>query len=558
MAPLTRRELLRAAAAAALLPPLVACDSDPAPGAGGAGEAPLQFTHGVASGDPLPDAVMLWTRAVPEEVARQRASLRWIVARDTALRDVVLSGDAQTDAARDFTVKVDAIGLEAGTTYYYAFESAGTRSPIGRTRTAPLGPTARLRFAVVTCGDYTRGLFHAYARVAERADLDVVIHLGDYIYETDRQDRVRPHQPPVELRRVDEYRGRYASYRLDPALQALHRQHPMIWVWDDHETCNGTWMNGAGPSNHNDAEDGPFAERKAAALQAALEWLPIRSPDPSNLERIYRGFEFGDLVNLTMIDTRRIGREQPLEPNGVFGPLGLPAFTQTGGFADPARQILGADQEAWLIDRLRRSQARWTLIGNQVVFSQLKVLGLPEATRLSLFVNPDQWDGYAAARDRLLDAIDGEVENLVVLTGDVHAAFAMDVSRDPNNPLVYNPLTGGGTVGVEFVTPSISSAGDPKAPDGADELLEQLVLGSPQLVRTLNPHIKLLDSRNGYLLLDVTPERVQGDFWFVPFVEQPTDEQVFGGAFATASGESRLRPVNAPTEPRADAPAFAP
>ena len=150
-----------------------------------------------------------------------------------------------------------------------------------------------------------------------------------------------------------------------------------------------------------------------------------------------------------MIDTRRIGREEPLEPNGVFGPLGLPAFTQTGRFADPARQILGAEQEAWLIQRLQASTARWKLLGNQVVFSQLKLLGLPEATGLSLFVNPDQWDGYAAARERLFEAIDGQVSNLVVLTGDVHAAFAMDVSRDPNNPLVYNPLTGSGAVALD-------------------------------------------------------------------------------------------------------------
>lgn len=550
MAPLTRRELLRAAAAMAALPALAACDDG---SSDGDASVPATFPQGVASGDPLSDAVILWTRAVPEDAAQTRVPLQWVVARDAALRDIVASGSAMAPAEQDYTLKLDVQGLAPGTTYYYAFLAAATRSPVGRTRTAPIGATERLRLAVVTCGDYTRGLFHAYARIAERADLDAVIHLGDYIYETDRQDRVRPHLPPVKLTQLDHYRGRYASYRLDPDLQELHRQHPVIWVWDDHETCDGTWMDGADPNDHIEAEDGPFSARKAAALQAALEWLPIRMPDPANPERIYRGFEFGDLVDLAMIDTRRIGREEPLEPNGVFGPLGLPAFTQTGGFADPARQILGAEQEAWLIQRLQASTARWKLLGNQVVFSQLKLLGLPEATGLSLFVNPDQWDGYAAARERLFDAIDGQVSNLVVLTGDVHAAFAMDVSRDPNNPLVYNPLTGSGAVAVEFVTPSISSAGDPSAPDGADELLEQLVLGSPELVRTINPHIKLLDSRNGYLLLDVTRERLQGEFWFVPFVEQATDEQVFGGAFATLDGESRLRAVDVPSAEREDA-----
>ena len=338
------------------------------------------FRHGVASGDPLADAAILWTR-VTVQAASQPA--QWAVFADEALTVPVTGGEALATAATDYTVKVDATGLAAGTTYYFRFSTAGVDSPVGRFKTLPIGTTERVRLGVATCGDYSRGLWNAYARLAE-ADVDAVLHLGDYIYETDR-NAVRVHQPAVDVVTVDEYRARYSSYRLEPELQAVHAAHAMIWVWDDHETVDGTWREGADPNDHDPAIHGPIEIRQANALQAALEWLPIRLPDPSTPERIYRRFQFGNLVDLFMLDTRRIGRDEVLEGN-VEGDF----FRLEGAFVDPNRQILGAEQEAWLINGLANSSARWCVLGNQVVMAPLKIVGAPDATGQSVYANPDQ------------------------------------------------------------------------------------------------------------------------------------------------------------------------
>ena len=541
--PLTRRRFVHSVGALAAAPLLPGCEDSPRSDDASTAPQPqpetAAFAHGVASGDPLPDAVMLWTRVtVPAGTAR--FAVRWIIAHDEGLADVVATGSAGTGAEHDYTVKVDASGLGPGTAYWYGFEVAtagGTmRSPLGRTRTAPAmdaDPDA-LRFAVVTCADYTRGLYNAYARVAELDDITAVIHLGDYIYENDRQNRVRPHDPPVELRVLSDYRRRYASYRETPELQAVHARHPMIWVWDDHETCDGTWREGADPSNHDEAEDGPFADRKAAALQAALEWMPIRSPDPDVPERIYRSFRFGRLADLAMLDTRRIGRDRQVEPN--LGPL----FTQTGDFADPERHILGVTQEQWLSDHFANGASTWRLIGNQVVFSPLLAAGTPDALNLSLYANPDQWDGYAPARERVLAMMEGH-DNVVVLTGDVHASMAFDIAADPVNPLVYDGLSGRGSHGVEFVTPSISSGGEAEEqPDGLDEWLERLLIGNAGVLRLTNPHLKLFEAVGcGYMTLDVRREALRAEYWLVPTVMEETAEQTLRFAFDVAAGVPR-------------------
>ena len=534
IADISRRRLLQGAGAAGLaahpLGKAAVALARPRPPSGAS-----VFRHGVASGDPLADRVILWTRV---SGAPAETTVKWAVATDPDMRRVVLNGSTTALPERDHTVKVDAGGLQPGRPYWFRFEARGARSPIGRTRTAPDGATDALRLVVATCGDWSRGLFNAYGRIAERDDVDAVVHLGDYIYETGaRDDRVRQHVPANELRTLADYRARYASYRTDPRLAAMHARHPVIWVWDDHETVDGTWKDGADPENHDPAEDGPFAARKAVALQAALEWLPIRSPDPAQPERIHRSFAFGDLVDLVMLDTRRIGRDR----QGT-GTVQGGFFTQTGPFADPARHILGAEQEAWLAQELATSTAAWRLLGNQVVFSPLKVAGAPEAAGGGVYANPDQWDGYAPARRRVLDALrrDG-VEDLVVLTGDVHASMAFEVTDDPNNPAVYDPVTGGDTYGVELVAPSISSAGDPQEPEDVEGLVEQLALGNPDALRVPNPHLKYVEaSRNGYLLVDVDRSRLRAEFWHVPTVTRETDEEELAQAFTVPRGSGRL------------------
>lgn len=546
MPPIDRRDFLKGAAASAALglaacgdsglPPVIAAPA-PTPSPSPAPTTPPSFKHAVASGDPLPDAVILWTRL--SEVGTD-TPVQWQVASDAAFANLVASGTAMARAANDYTVKVDATGLAADTRYFFRFLAGGVASPVGRTRTAPVAAVESLRFAVVTCSDITRGLYNAYARVAELEDVQAVIHLGDYIYETGRIDRVRPHDPPRRITTLPDYRRRYASYRETAELQAVHMAHPMIWVWDDHETCDAAWVGGADPADHEPATDGPWPARRAAGMQAAAEWLPIRQPEPGRNERIYRHFSFGPLADLTMIDTRQIGRSQQVEPNQPMG------FTQSGAFADAARTILGAEQEAWVVQQFARTGHTWRLLGNQVILSPLKIAGAPRATGASVFANNDQWDGYEPARDRFLDAARAaNVQNLVVLTGDVHASMAFEVARDPNNPASYVTNTGRGSEGVEFVTPSISSGGDQANPasevDDPEALVEALVTAGSEALRATNPHLKLFDaSRNGYLLLTVTAASLRGDFWLVPTVLEVTDEQVLAYRFDVAAGSNTL------------------
>ena len=506
-------------------------DSDPTFGA-------VEFLHGVASGDPLPDAVILWTRVTPMDPLSPTVRVAWELGLEQELVRPVLSGRVDTTPERDYTVKVDVSGLEPGQTYYYRFCVGDQLSPVGRTRTAPTGTVEHLRLGFVTCGDYARGLFNVYRRVAERDDLQAVVHLGDYIYENDRDD-VRPHDPPHELVTLADYRRRYAQYRSDPDLQALHRQHPMIWVWDDHELANDSWRNGA--EDHDPATDGDFWLRRASAFQAAHEWLPIRTPDPADLSRIYRRFAFGELLDLIMIDARQVGRDEPLPPNSLLGEE-VPVFTQTGEFTDPARQILGAEQEQWLIEQLRASRARWRILGNQVYFSPLKVLGTPRALEGGgLYLSNDKWDGYAPARDRAL-AVIAEVGNVVIMTGDAHEAYAFDVHDDPNNPLVYNRLTGEGSKAVEFVVTSATTRGDGVIGNSLSARLQRLPENLEQLLHLTNPHLKYYNNRlNGYCLVDIDAERVRNEFWFVPMVSQPTDEESLGAVFECAHGTQRLQ-----------------
>ena len=534
--PFSRRDLLKSAASA-LLPTLAACD-----GSGNPLLAPARFDHGVASGDPLPDAVILWTRATPQ-VADDRAvvGIDWLIARDPALRDIAASDSATVSADSDWTLKVDAGGLAAGTRYWFRFTSGDTQSPVGMTRTAPVGAVDRLRFGLVTCADYSQGLFNVYSRVAERDDLQAVIHLGDYIYENGAQDRVRPQVPTRETLSLADYRQRYATVRRDADLQALHAAHPMIWVWDDHELANNSWRGGA--DAHDPATEGDFFARRAAAFQAAHEWLPIRTPEPRDLSIVYRRFAFGDLAQLTMLDTRHVGRDQPLPPNSILGD-NVGVFTQRDGFADPTRQMLGATQEQWLASSLAASTARWQLLGNQVYFSPLKLLGAPRALGTSLFVSSDKWDGYEPARDRVL-AMLANVRNPVILTGDAHEAYAFDVTPDPNSAN-YNPLTGEGAQAVEFVVTSTTSRGDAPLGDSLSGLVQRVAAGLEgtveQLLRVSNPHLKHFNNRlNGYCVLDVTTARCAAEFWTVPFVATATDAQALDAVWVCDEGTRRLR-----------------
>lgn len=512
-----------------------------------ADESLAPFEHGVASGDPLSDRVILWTRVRPPTDGGQ-VEVAWWVATDLDRTSVVASGLTTTGAEHDWTVKVDATGLSPATHYYYGFEALGRRSLVGRTKTAPSGAVERLRFAVASCSNYQGGFFNAYARIAERDDLDAVLHLGDYIYEYGNgADRYGPgdgelsaprdHEPDVEMVTLADYRARHALYKRDPDLRRVHQLHPFVTTWDDHESTNNSRRDSA--ENHSD-DEGDWQVRKAAAQQAYEEWMPIRVEDPSV---IYRALAYGDLCDLIVLDTRLDGRDDEV------GTLGA-TVVSGAEIDDPARELISPEQRAFLFDRLSSSAARWRVIAQQVILGQwngggIPDLDLPDTPQFKLrdggnALNPDQWDGYTAERARLFDHLAAnDIGNVVVLTGDVHTSWALDLTLDPYDPLTYVPLTGEGALGVEFVTPSITSANF-EALGPAAKALEAGTLAD-------NPHVKWVDfTSHGYFVLDVTEERVQADWFAVDTVLEPSDGEAFLASWQTLDDQRHVIAAEGP------------
>lgn len=513
----TRRDFLGAAAATAALGGLglPGCGLRPRTGAG-------PFLHGVASGDPLADRVVLWTRVTPAPGREaEPVRVRWRIARDPALSEPVAQGALLTGPGRDHTVKVDPVGLEPGRVWYYGFEAEGAASPLGRARTLPVGEVSRLRLAVASCSNYPQGFFNAYAAIARRADLDLVVHLGDYLYEYanggygDGTPLGRIPEPIHEILTLADYRTRHAQYKRDPDLQALHAQHPVVAVWDDHESANDSWRDGA--QNH-DPSEGSWAVRRAAAQRAYFEWMPVRElpGEVSGPARIYRSLRFGDLADLVMLDTRLFGRDQQVKRDDWVG------------IGDAHRTLLGPAQEAWLLQQLsgsKRDGVAWRLLGQQVMFAPLSPPGVE--------VNPDQWDGYRASRERVLDhlAADG-IDDVVILTGDIHSSWALDVARDPFSSGAYDPTTGRGSLAVEFVTPAVSSS-----PLGRSAKLRERLAR----VRETHPHLRFVDLDNrGYILLDLDRERAQAEWYFVETVAERDPRERFAAAVRTRRGANHL------------------
>jgi alkaline phosphatase D len=538
----SRREFVAAGIVISTAGAMAGCSAPAVPAAAAAGAAgpwsePANglFRHGVASGDPLTDRVILWTRVSPRR--NGPVAVRWEMAADPGFRRIVNQGVVTALPDRDHTVKVDAMGLEPGRTYYYRFDAGGEASPVGRTRTLPERTVSRLRLAVASCSNLPFGYFNAYARIAARSDLDLVLHLGDYLYEYpsgtygDGSELGRAHEPAHEIVSLADYRQRHAQYKRDPDLQEAHRQHPWICVWDDHESANDAWRDGA--QNHNpELGEGDWATRKAAAVRAYHEWLPIREQPAADGPFIYRSFRLGDLADLIMLDTRLHGRSRPIEDR-----------TDAAAIADPTRTILGDDQHAWLAERLRgsvRHGSAWRVIGQQLMFAQL--IGED-----GILLNTDQWDGYPASRQRVLDQLAAErIDGTVILTGDIHTAWAMDVSPDPTSAS-YDPATGRGSLAVEMVTTSVTSPGPAGA---ADELRER-----EAFVLRERPHIRYVNLREkGYLLLDLDAERAQGEWWLVDGIQERVGGERLGAAYAAPRGRNHLIEVTGASRPNRNRP----
>jgi alkaline phosphatase D len=514
------------------------------------------FRHGVASGDPLQERVILWTRISPATL-QDRIEVRWRITQDPALRRTVASGRVVTDAARDFTVKIDATGLRPGTTYYYQFSAGGAHSPVGRTKTLAAAGLDHARLAVACCANYPYGFFNVYALIAQRHDLDAVLHLGDYLYEYanadygDGRPLGRVPAPDREIVSLSDYRERHACYKGDADLQEAHRQHPWICIWDDHESANDSWMGGA--ENHQPDTEGDWLVRKTASIRAYREWMPVRDPSgwldvsptalrgtrDGRIDPLFRSFRFGDLADLIMLDTRLYGRDDAAhDPTGEKY-TAVAADDPT--INDPRRSLLGLDQEAWLYGELARSKQRgatWQVLGQQIMMAQLSL------TRGATLLSRDQWDGYKPSRDRLFAAAqERQVRDLVVLTGDQHNTWANDLTANPWGEQ-YDAATGRGVVGVEYVVPAVSSPGL-----AAADIPEQSAA-----LKAGAPHMRYVELQlRGYGLLDLTPERAQGEFWHVDRVDAPSRQETLGSATLSLRGKPGLVAASGASQPKAAA-----
>jgi alkaline phosphatase D len=526
MSAFSRRDFLATLSAAGIAPAAFATGRD---GAAPKGSGP-SFLHGVASGDPLHDRVILWTRVTPKSFADIIYG-RWSVATDHKMKRIVRSGDFATDVTHDFTVKIDASGLEPDGIYYYRFETRGAESPIGRTRTLPVLARRSWRMAFASCSNYPYGYFNAYARIAARTDIDMVLHLGDYLYEYAQGQYanpllagVRDVVPSNEIVSLLDYRLRHALYKSDPDLQEAHRLHAFVCVWDDHESTNDSWRDGA--ENHNPENgEGEWVVRKRHAVRAYNEYMPIRSNNVFD-DKIYRRFRIGNLADLIMLDTRLHGRDLQAAFKGAAElPVDDPVIS------DGTRTLLGFDQEEWLARQLWNSKQKgqaWRVLGQQVMMAQLS------ATFGRSIINPDQWDGYRPARDRLYGhLIDNNINNNVVLTGDIHSTWCSDLTPNPWDA-GYNPDTGAGVVGAEFVCPAVTSPGATSDPAVGDALAAQL--------RFANPHMKYINLyRRGYGVLDLNHDRAQCEIYHVATVDAKSDQESLASVTVSEAGNNVVR-----------------
>jgi len=539
------------------------------------------FKYGVASGDPLTDRVILWTHA---KIANSTDAvwLTWQVAADNAFATVVRTGRVQTTQASSFTAKIDVTGLTAGTSYFYRFvDDAGVISTVGTTRTLPAANASSVKLAVFSCALYSEGFFNTYDAAA-KSDAQYAIHLGDYLYEYGSDPTKFGNADAVALGRVtvpandmvslDDYRTRYALYRSDPMLQALHAKMPWITIWDDHEFANNAYVGGA--ENHNPLTQGDWTTRKNIAAKVYHEWMPIRTPDSANLLKIYRSFDFGNLLSLHMLDTRIEGRDQQYDNFGDADGGVTRYLTGLATGTDAARKMISATQQSWLMNNISSSTASWQFLGNQDIMARMwfpaSVLQAyaaaasnptgvvsaisdyltAKATRAAAGVgaltptqsallsapkipyNLDSWDGYPSNREAVLQAIKAKNKKLVTLSGDSHNAWFANLTT-----------LAGEKVGVEFAASSVTAPGFESVGLGS---MASSLDGSalvPQLgAAAIGAGLGLVDDlnysdtiRRGYLLMTITPDAVKGEYVFVSTVKSSTYTAAVGKTVTVAA-----------------------
>ncbi|GAB3760370.1 alkaline phosphatase D [Nocardioides ginsengisegetis] len=533
----------------------------PAVAASGAAGDGAVFAHGVASGDPLPEGVVLWTRVTPTAAstpgsgAGPKVTVRWEVARDAGFRDVVRRGRFETGPSRDHTVKVDVRGLRPATAYHYRFHLGDATSRVGRTRTAPAHDATpdHLRFGVVSCANLQAGWFSAYRGLAARDDLDAVVHLGDYLYEYgpgeygygQSDEDIRKHEPAHEMLSLADYRQRHAQYKRDRDLQDAHAKFAWIVTWDDHEVADNQWKNGA--VNH-DAGEGDYKARRARAHRAYDEWMPARLDGTAALrdgDRLYRRLRFGTLAELSLLDLRT-HRDQQVETTPTPVPNPDPAVN------DPDRTITGNRQMQWLKDSLAGDRPQWKIIGNPVMIAPVNFGALPDpmvdavhqvtgepAASDGAPYNTDQWDGYTTDRREVFDHIrTHQVKDALFITGDIHSGWAAELPYDASTYPV------GDSAGVEFVCTSVTAN---NLKDITGTPAHTTSDGVAETIKANNRHVKYLNwDDHGFSVLDVTAQRAQMDWYVIGDRKDRNAPITWSVSWKTNTGTGRVSEVSKP------------
>ena len=504
------------------------------------------FKLGVASGDPRTDSIVLWTHISPSNPREASVPVTWELSLSPDMSAPISTGTDITKRANDWTYKVMPADLEPGQTYYYQFTAEGQKSPIGRTRTLPVGRVDKLRFAVVSCANWQHGFFNVYDHISKSGDFDALLHLGDYLYEygteqanDDMKQAGRLHQPPHEILTLQDYRIRHAQYRSDPNLQAATANMPLIPIWDDHECSNDSWKNGAENHQHN---EGDWNDRKQMALRAYFEWMPVRPPEAGRASSaFYRDYKWGDLMRLFAWETRLFARGEPVLIEDHFDLIasedGAEKFKETILKA-PHRDMLGQQQQDAVVKSMAESksaQETWRVIANQIVLGRLTTPDLNpyieedtiasieeqwppirqfvELSKYRLPVYPDSWDGYPVARDSLFDALDAEgVNDLIVLTGDAHEYWANSLTKADGTPM-----------GVELGTSSVSS-------ETLETFMGDAIKDYALLITRSNPDVCYYNAETrGYIDLTLTPKKGRARFMAVDNTAS-TDYKAFEAA----------------------------
>ncbi len=574
---LTRRDLIKYAGISSIVISswgISSCAEDEDPN--------FTFEHGVASGDPTESSVILWTRVSrtnfrdihdDEQLSGiADANVSWRVATDESFTNVVNSGSTTVGSEIDFTLKVDAQNLQSNTKYFYQFTVGPNSSVVGKTKTLPSGTVDRVKLAVVSCSNYASGYFNVYKEIAQMGDLDAVIHLGDYIceYADSGYGSLRKLEPTHELINLADYRMRHALHKKDSNSQQMHASLPMIAVWDDHEVANDTWISGA--ENHDATTEGNFAARKASAIKAYFEWMPIRPVTPGVDSRVYRQFKFGDLVNLLMLDTRQAGRDQQLSYASFLTADGsFDAEKFQTELASTTRTMLGAEQKTWLKESLSSSIETWQVLGSQVLMmknnlpsavllpdplaplvefteygqiatafqtysfflgngvdndkdsmlaaglteEQWQLATNPEKTKYLdtsaypfIPYNLDAWDGYYYEREEIYATSKALNKNLIVLSGDTHNAWAGRLVDQSNE-----------VVGIQYATASVSAPGFDSTLNYDLQTVRATEPGVVQIVDDLD-YINMREK--GVMVVTFTPEAAQAEWKFISTVESET------------------------------------